>query len=101
MSIKDLIWIRVAQALRHKNESEIRNQEYLVLADIRAIAYDTNFFVRANILKMSGNKANMIDIYDLPSGIQAIKNMTDEEFQQWKIQRFLKGKNVPKSRDLL
>lgn len=100
LSIQDLIWIRIAQIQKRNSEIETQNAFFTAIADCRSIAIDTNFYARAAALKDTGkNKVEPLDIYDLPSGKQAVKNMTDEEFRKWKMDRFLDGKVVPNTKE--
>lgn len=111
MSVKDLIWVNVCQSLRLKQKYEfekvkrdvqIKDLEQLafLLADIRAISRDTNFFAR--IAAVKGSKVRKIDPFPdaaLPS--VAIEHerkeqekeakMTPEELE---IYRFNKGEKI-------
>ena len=111
MSVKDLIWVNVCQSLRLKRKYEFEKVKHevrlkdleqlmLMLADLRAISYDTNGYVR--IAAMSGTKARKVDMFRrdaLPSIAIAkqreeeekTKNMTPEELALY---RFNKGEKI-------
>lgn len=114
MSVKDLIWVNVCQGLKlkrdfdiekAKRDARIRDLEVLcfLLADIRAIARDSNYFVRVAALKGSGiRKLKPLPDDALPSVAaekakvqreedEKLKRMTPEERI---IYRFNKGEKV-------
>ena len=111
MSVKDLIWVNVCQSLRMKHQYELEKvkrevqlkdleQLAFLLADIRAISRDTNFFSRIAAIK--GSKIRKIDPFPdaaLPSVAieeqrkeqEKTKNMTPEELALY---RFNKGEKI-------
>ena len=111
MSVKDLIWVNVCQSLRLKQkyefekvkrEAHLKDLEQLVflLADIRAISRDTNFFAR--IAAVKGSKVRKIDPFPdaaLPS--IAIEQQREEQEKESKmtpeeleLYRFNKGEKI-------
>lgn len=111
MSVKDLIWVNVCQSLRLKRtyefekvkrEAHLKDLEQLafLLADIRAVSRDTNWFVR--IAAVKGTKVKKIDPFPdeaLPSIAverqreeqEKTANMTPEELELY---RFNKGEKI-------
>ena len=85
MSVRDLIWVNVAQAQRVKRNGKLESDlwtarfkmmemTYLAICDCRDLAIDTNFYVRCAALK--GTKIKNLSAFDpkkLPS------NYVDEE----------------------
>lgn len=78
MSVRDLIWINVAQGLRVKNKAECEAEEfkakwqmmdvmYTAICDCRQILLDSNMYVRAAALKGSAKRIELFDINSLPS----------------------------------
>ncbi len=78
MSVRDLIWINVAQGLRVKNKAESEAEEfkakwqmmdvmYTAICDCRQILLDSNMYVRAEALKGSAKRIELFDINSLPS----------------------------------
>ena len=114
MSIRDLIWVNVAQAQRVKRKIEQENAlwtarfkmmeaSYLAICDCRDLAIDTNFFVRFAALK--GTKAKKVTGFDpkkLPSSYveeerkeaERRAKMTPEELAEEEIRAFMAGKTI-------
>lgn len=78
MSVRDLIWINVAQGLRVKNKAESEAEEfkakwqmmdvmYTAICDCRQILLDSNMYIRAAALKGSSSRIELFDINSLPS----------------------------------
>ena len=111
MSVKDLIWVRVAQSILLKQKLELKKQEVeanvkcfeainMTMADLRTLALDTNLFVRLNALKdTKAKKIKAFNIDDLPSVSaqkeeeekKLLEKMTPEELELYK---FNKGERV-------
>lgn len=112
MSIKDLIWVNVCQSLKLKSkyefekakrEAELKDLELVlfILADIRAITRDTNYFVRVNAVKgtVEFKKIKPMPDEAMPSVMiekqreeeKIMANMTEEEKV---IYRFNKGEKI-------
>lgn len=111
MSVKDLIWVRVGQNMLLKQKLELKKQEVeanvkcfeainMTMADLRALALDTNLFVRMNALKdTKARKLKAFNIDDLPSVSaqkeeeekKLLEKMTPEELELYK---FNKGERV-------
>lgn len=114
MSVRDLIWVNVAQALRIKRQGEREldlfsaNRKtmetiYLAICDCRAIAIDSNSYLRIHALKgTKAKKLNPFDVKTLPSVAieeerkeeERRKKMTPEEIAEEEYQAFMAGKTI-------
>lgn len=105
MSIRDLIWVNAAQAIRQKAENEARHQLeesrfkmlgnlYMAICDCRAIALDTNTCARAQVMK----DLKVLDVENLPSNEaerrERLAKMTPEELHEQRIKDFMSGKII-------
>jgi hypothetical protein len=113
MSIKDLIWVNVAQGiiLKEKNKNELdlfklQHEEneaiHLALCDLRDIALEIHLFTKCHALKGTGGKIKGFDVKQLTSQRllrqkeheEKMKNMTPEERAEYDVQRFLNGEII-------
>lgn len=114
MSVKDLIWVNVAQGLKFKREFEIKSKDiehqfkiaealHLALCDIREVSRDTNLFVRMLAAAKTGQKRiEGFDPKDLPSvrveterkEKEELAKMTPEQIRQKQKADLLAGKTV-------
>lgn len=113
MSVKDLIWVNVAQGLKRKEEREVREQEvkfkfeqletaHLTVCDLRDLLLDTNLYVKAHALKGAKGAVKPFNIKNLTSSRVAKKRkedekrakMTPEEQAEYDVQRFLAGEII-------
>ena len=114
MSVKDLIWINIGQALkirrsgereleRFKADLKMLDTIYLAICDCRELAANTNYFCRVAALK--GTKVRKIDPFDtiqLPSvaveeerkEAERRAKMTPEELAEEEFRDFMAGKKV-------
>ena len=114
MSVRDLIWVNVAQALRIERSGKRDNDMwtagfkvaetiYLAICDCRDLAIDTNFYVRVAALK--GTKSKKLSPFDtkkLPSNyVEAERmeaerraKMTPEELDEEDFKNFMAGKTI-------
>lgn len=113
LSVRDLIWVRVAQLVRRREALEgdaaktkadfaVSRDIYLLLADLRSILIGSNFFGGISAFKENPKllkELKPIDIDSLPSGIAAAKaeeerrsKLSPEEQREERIKDFLAGK---------
>lgn len=113
LSVKDLIWVNVAQALKECRKTE-QNAElisaaaksletiYMAICDCRDVALDSNLFLRLNAIRgVKGVKLNPFDTKLLPSSIAEEKKeekrreqMTPEELAEEEYRDFMAGKQI-------
>lgn len=113
MSVKDLIWVNVAQGLKnkaqyekelqiYKNKLELTETIHLTLCDLRDLLLDTNFYTRANALKETKSRIDPFSIKNLTSTKverkrreeEKMAKMTPEERAEYEIQKFLAGEII-------
>ena len=112
MSVKDLIWIQAAQVLKLKRNYELEKSKHeaygkytetlaLLLADIRTLLHDSNFYERANAYKgaKSTRKIQPFKNEDLPSVAIELKKKEEEKIakmtpEEALIYRFNKGEKI-------
>lgn len=114
MSVKDLIWVQVAQSLKVKydHEQELARSKaysqtaeaiYMAIIDAQEIARDTNWYAKIGALKESPKamrKIAPLNRKDLPSSILEAQRkeearraaMTEEERREDDVKRFMEGK---------
>lgn len=113
LSVKDLIWVNVAQALKECRKTE-QNADlisaaaksletiYMTICDCRDVALDSNLFLRLNAIRgVKGAKLNPFDTKLLPSSIAEEKKekkrreqMTPEELADEEYRDFMAGKQI-------
>lgn len=110
MSIKDLIWVNVAQGLKIKRESEekiktfeieheMQQQTLLTMCDLRDLLLETHLYTKANALKGSKGSVSGFNIANLTSSKfekeqkeqEKIAKMTPEELEEYEMQKLLAG----------
>lgn len=113
MSIKDLIWVNVAQGKKIEKEYQkefdlckFNHEEneaiHLALCDLRDLALEIHLFTKCQAYSGSGGKVKGFDVKKLTSQRTArqkeheekIKNMTPEERAEYDVQRFLNGEII-------
>jgi len=114
MSIRDLIWVNIAQAQKLKRSGrqecdiwtarfKMAETIYLALCDCRDLAIDTNFYVRCAALKGTKNpKITGFDTKKLPSNYveeerkeaERRAKMTPEELAEQDFKDFMAGKTI-------
>jgi hypothetical protein len=113
MSIKDLIWVRVAQSIRAEEKSEFEIQKvkaefeaseqiFMAIIDLQEICIDIDWYAKVAALKESPKemrKVSQIKRDQLPSAIMRKQReeaarrakMTPEERQAEDIKKFIAG----------
>lgn len=113
MSVKDLIWVNVAQGLKRKTEIENKEKEIkfnfdqmenvqLTICDLRDLLLDSNLYIKAHALKGATGTVKPFNVKYLTSSRVAKKRreeekmskMTPEERAEYDIQRFLAGEII-------
>ena len=108
MSVKDLIWVNVAQGLKNKakcenelqiqkNNVEIAEAIILTLCDLRDLAIDTNAFTRANIkcyepFKVKDLTSSKVDKKRREE--EKMAKMTPEERSKYELKKLLAGEII-------
>lgn len=114
MSVRDLIWVNIAQAIKLKRKQEqdieqykaqfkIQEMLHFILCDCRELLLDTNLYVRLNAYKdTKAKRVTPFDVKMLPSVCveqekkeQARREtMTPDELAEQEVKDFLAGKTV-------
>ncbi len=110
MTVKDLIWVTVAQRLNqeqdfkqkeafHSSVNSLVQSFYLMLADLREIMYDISTYTRLDAIKETRTRFEALPLETLPSNRSdpekekaRLENMSEEERQAEEIKNFLAGK---------
>lgn len=112
MSVKDLIWVNVAQGMKLEKETQkefdickFNHEEnealHLALCDLRDIALEIHLFTKCQAYGARG-KVKGFDVKKLTSqrmfrrkeDEKKMKNMTPEERAEYDVQRFLNGEII-------
>lgn len=114
MSVRDLIWVNIAQAMKVKRNGrqecdlwtarfKMADTIYLAVCDLRDLMIDTNLYVRCAALKGTKNpKIAGFDVKKLPSNYveeerkeaERRAKMTPEELAEEDLKDFMAGKTV-------
>lgn len=114
MSVRDLIWVNVAQAKKLKRKGEMErdlwdarfkmmNTTYIALCDCRDLLIDTNYYTRVTAYKDTKvKKVEAFNVKNLPSSYieeqreeeERRAKMTPEELVEEDVKNFMAGKTV-------
>lgn len=113
MSVKDLIWVNVAQGIKrkeknenemqlYKNNVELAETFYFSLCDLRDLLLDTNFYTRAAVRENFKSRLTSFDIKTLTSSRvekkrkedEKMEKMTPEQRAKYELQRMRAGEII-------